>query len=102
MTIMSASGVLTTEKNLRPALELAVDIRKVGAKPGARIARLHPGTWVSAMWVMGQAGPSQRTQSCAPLEATVPLHSSSAAQLPWLSGPPWTPEASLEWCFLYR
>lgn len=43
-------------RNLRPALELAMAIRKVGAQPEASTAKLHIGTWASTMWAVRQAG----------------------------------------------
>lgn len=43
-------------RNLRSALELAMDIRKVGAQPEASIVKLHTGFWASTMWAVWPAG----------------------------------------------
>lgn len=48
--------VCLQQRNLRPALELAVDIRKVGAQPEVSTAKLHMGTWASTIWEVWQAG----------------------------------------------
>ena len=80
--------------NSSPALELAVAIWKVGAKPGQKLPA--PYRYLGHHPMGGLSG-EMNLPSC-PILACI----SAQPQLQALPGPPWVPEASLEWCLLWR
>lgn len=105
-TQMSASVCLQL-RDLRPALELAMDVRcKEGWCPAlGKNCQAPYGPRATTMWVAQQIRPGlspAQVPAGVPGEATGPLCPRRAPQSPWLKTPVGGPEAPLETCFLSR